>query len=265
MDLIEINYKLARFIKNSNQEELSIFYTISKTVLNQIYQTVDDDDCHEDTKLVNACASILSNCIYLDIPINIEIIPKILNLYHHTSYQSTIDVLLQNLAVDPRYNPILMNQPNLYDCISIYIYRGLCQLLTSIKSGAKIEDDVVSTLLYFVYEYLLHHELNDTTRDTFHDCLFVLVNCAYRDYIQPEFIPMVIQLYKTTNCIETKYLALNYLYNIHHDVYYTKYLMPNQFTILVKDFCNGDSGGRTRYPDFCTVLEVEYKNRPVTV
>jgi hypothetical protein len=191
--------------------------------------------------------------------INIEIIPIILELYNHVSYQSIIDILLQNLLIDTRYNHVLLDQRDLYTVISIYIYRGLRRLLTCMESHGtlKIEDDIIATLLDFVYIYMLNNEFNDKTMSTFHDCLFVLVNCAYYDYIQPEFIPVTIQLYETSSHPETKYLVLNYLYNIHHDKLFKRYLIYNKFTSLVNEFVN-DTDCKSKYVNFCKILENEF-------
>lgn len=257
MKLIEIENKLTRFIRNNNEEQINNFYTISNSVLIQVYKILNNDS--EDIKLTRSCLSILVNCIYLDININIEIIPRILELYKFTSYQSIIDILLQNLLVDKNYNHILLEQQDIYTCISIYIYRNLNKLLTCISSHntMKIEDDIIATLLDFVYIYMLNNSFNEQTKNVFHDCLFVLINCAYCDYIQPEFIPIAIQLYKSSFYSETRYLVLNYLYNVHHDKLFKKYLMHNLFLILVKDFINTETN---TYPKFCKILKDEFLN-----
>lgn len=252
-NLVEIDYNLTRFIRNTNQEQLDNFYNVCTPILDQVYKNLKGD-C-ENVQETRACLSILVNCIYLDIDINIEIIPQILELYNNVSYQPTIDILLQNLLVDKHYNHILLEQPSIYQAISIYIYRGLNKLLTCISSNNTIEiqDDVMATLLDFVYIYMLNNSFNEKTKDTFHDCLFVLVNSAYCNYIQPEFIPMTVQLYKTSYYSETRYLILNYLYNVHHDTLYKKYLMWNIFITLVQDFVN-----ENKYPKFCKILENEF-------
>lgn len=260
VDIIEIDYNLTRFIHSSNQEQLEIFHTMSKKILKEVYKTLSDD-C-ENVQQTRACLCILINCTYLDIKINIEIIPKILELYNNVNYQPAIDILLQNLLIDKKCNHALLEQPAIYQAISIYIYRGFNKLMTCIKSHNTIEiqDDVMATLLDLVYIYMLNNVFNEKTKDTFHDCLFVLVNSAYCNYIQPEFIPMVVQLYRMSYYPETKYLILNYLYNIHHDVLYKKYLIWNVFLTLVKDFVASSDNklSNDKYPKFCKILENEF-------
>lgn len=254
MNLVVIDYYLKLYICNSNQEQIDGFIQISKNILHQVYAELKTE-C-ENVKITQACLSILSNCIYLDINVNIEIIPQILELYKRSSYQSIIDVLLQNLVVDNNYNHHLLQQPEIYTCISIYIHRNLVKLMTCIKSynTMKMENNIIAILLDFVYIYMLNNEFNDTTKDTFHDSLYVLINCAYCNYIQSKFISIVIQLYKTSYYPKTRYLILNYLYNVYHYIPFNKYLIQNVYTNIVQHFIANNSD---EYPQFCQILEQE--------
>ena len=256
MNLVDINYNLKRYIKSSNVEQLDAFKSISsQKVLNCVYIHLNGE-C-EGVKTTCACISILVDCTFLDIEIDIKIIPRLLELYKYSSYQSEMDILFQNLFVDKLYTHHLLENTNFIDiCLPIYIHRGLNKLNMCIKSYGtmKMDNDTMSLLLDFVYIYILNHSFNEKTKDIFHDCLYVLVNAAYSNYIQPEFIALVTNLYDNSYYIETKYLILNYMYNVYHDALYKKYLVYNIYLRLMQDFikCGGN-----KYPSFCKILENE--------
>lgn len=259
-DLKEVNYNLTRYIKSSNYEQIKGFKTIvSKDVLNQVYNHLDKEDGIEDVETTNACLSILVDCTFLNLNVDKKIIPKIVELYKCSSHQPVLDILFQNLFVDENYTHILLENQEFTDvCLPIYICRGLQKLKLCIesKNTMKLEDDIMGILLDFVYIYMLNHTFKEVTKDIFHDCLYVLVNGAYCNYIQPEFIPLVTELYKTSYYPQTRYLILNYMYNVYHDVFYKKYLMQNVYMKMMLDFISRDCN---KYPKFCKILENEMK------
>lgn len=249
-DFIEINYNISRYIKNRNIEQIDDFKKRSGIILEQVYKYLDK----EDVKMKDACISLLVNCLYLEIDIDINVIPKLIELYKFHTYQSQIEKVFENLLVGPVYTNILLeNDEFLNTSLPIYLYRGLTRLLANIQHSKYILDDDIIYLLEFTYIYTSRHVYSSVTKQTFEDCLYILVNCAYLNFIQPEFVPMVRELFIHSESCKMRYLCLTYLYNVHHDKLYTKHI-GLFFVEFARQFIEKDY---EMYPVFCALLQDE--------
>jgi len=253
-DLNEINYSISRFIKNGNVEQMMNFQKGAENVLKQVYKHLDKDSV--DSVNIKTCMSLLVNCLYLEIEIDIRIIPKLIELYKFHTHQSEIEKIFENLLTDKLYiHTLLENDEFLNTSLPIYLYRGLTRLLNDMHQKKSTPNDDVIYLLEFTHVYMNHHSYSNVTKQTFEDCLFILVNCAYKNFIQPDFIPMVRELFIHSNSPQMRYLCLTYLYNVYHDKLYCKYI-GLFFIEFMRQFIEKDFDA---YPKFCAILQDELK------